>query len=236
MVIPLHPRPFHRSVVPAREQLQALREHLLGDLVTADHDRYDALRQVQEFTVDRRPLAIVHAADEQDVAAAVRFARERGHPLAVRSGGHSLARLSMIDDAIVVDLSGMKRVVIDPAARTAHVQAAPRPATWPARPTSSAWPSRPATPHGRHGRADHRRRHRVHGPQVRPRHRQPALGARRHRRRRDRDRQRQTSIPTSSGRSAAAAATSASSPSSSTGWRRSVRSWAASCSCRPAGR
>ena len=123
MVIPLHPRPFHRSVVPAREQLQALREHLLGDLVTADHDRYDALRHVQEFTVDRRPLAIVHAADEQDVAAAVRFARQRGHPLAVRSGGHSLARLSMIDDAIVVDLSGMKRVVIDPATRTAHVQA-----------------------------------------------------------------------------------------------------------------
>src|SRR3954470_2957847 len=102
MVIPLHPRPFDQRVVSADTQLQALREQLLGDLVTADHDEYDTLRQVQEFTVDRRPLAIVRAADEQDVASAVRFARDRGYPLAVRSGGHSLARLSMIDGAIVV--------------------------------------------------------------------------------------------------------------------------------------
>jgi FAD/FMN-containing dehydrogenase len=123
MVIPLHPRPFTESVASASEQLEVLRSRLAGELITAADDRYDALRHAQEITVDRRPLALVRAADEQDVAEAVRFARDHGHPLAVRSGGHSLARLSMIDDAIVVDLSAMKRVSINPEARTARVQA-----------------------------------------------------------------------------------------------------------------
>ena len=123
MVIPLHPRPVRHSFVSASKQLEALRARLVGELITAEHEQYDALRQVQEITVDRRPLALVRVADEQDVAEAVRFARDHGYPLAVRSGGHSLARLSMIDDAIVVDLAAMKRVSIDPGTRTAHVQA-----------------------------------------------------------------------------------------------------------------
>jgi FAD/FMN-containing dehydrogenase len=54
--------------------------------------------------VDRYPLAIVRAANAQDVAEAVRFARTHDLPLAVRSGGHSIAAHSMVDDAIVVDL------------------------------------------------------------------------------------------------------------------------------------
>ena len=123
MVIDLYPRPAAHDVEAASEPLDVLRGRLAGELVTAGDVRYDELRQVQEITVDRRPLAIVHAADERDVAEAIRFARDLGYPLAVRSGGHSLARLSMIDDAIVVDLSGLKRVVIDPATRTARVQA-----------------------------------------------------------------------------------------------------------------
>jgi FAD/FMN-containing dehydrogenase len=123
MVIPLHPRPFTESVASASEQLEALRSRLAGELVTAADDRYDALRHVQDITVDRRPLALVRAADEQDVAEAVRFARDHGRPLAVRSGGHSIARQSMVDGAIVIDLSGMERVSINPQTRTAHVQA-----------------------------------------------------------------------------------------------------------------
>jgi FAD/FMN-containing dehydrogenase len=123
MVVPVFPRSYTGSSDSAEAQLETLRRRLVGELVTASDSRYDELRRVQEFTVDRRPLALVRAANEQDVALAVRFARDNGHPLAVRSGGHSLARLSMIDDAIVVDLSTMKRVVINPAQRTAHVQA-----------------------------------------------------------------------------------------------------------------
>jgi FAD/FMN-containing dehydrogenase len=78
---------------------------------------------VPDITVDRCPLAIVHAANTEDVAATVRFARAHGLPLAVRSGGHSIAHHSMIDGAIVADLSGMKRVSIRPEARFARVQA-----------------------------------------------------------------------------------------------------------------
>jgi FAD/FMN-containing dehydrogenase len=102
--------------------LGALRRRLAGELITAFDAGYDDARRVQSIVVDRYPLAIVRAATAGDVAVAVDFARERGLPLAVRSGGHSVAHHSMVDDAIVVDLSRMKRVLVDPQARTARVQ------------------------------------------------------------------------------------------------------------------
>jgi FAD/FMN-containing dehydrogenase len=104
------------------EQVASLRSRLAGRLVMAGDARYDELRQVQDATLDRRPLAIVHAANAEDVALAVRFARDHGLTLAVRSGGHSMAGHSMVDGAVVVDLSGMKRISIDPVIRTARVQ------------------------------------------------------------------------------------------------------------------
>jgi FAD/FMN-containing dehydrogenase len=111
----------HPAVVPG-DLLDELGLRLRGDLITPGHPEYDEARRVVNFTVDRRPLAIVRAADAADVAAAVTFARAYDLPLAVRSGGHSVARLSMIDDAIIVDLSHMKQISIDPAARIARVQ------------------------------------------------------------------------------------------------------------------
>ncbi len=107
---------------PATETLDVLRATLRGQLITPESAEYDDARRVLYFTVDRRPRAIVRAADTTDVAAAVSHAREHDLPLAVRSGGHSLAYLSVIDDALVVDLSEMKNVRIDPAARIARVQ------------------------------------------------------------------------------------------------------------------
>ena len=118
-----------QSTNPARrrastaDQFKALRSRLAGQLITAANADFDTARKVLYINVDRRPLAIVRAADARDVAEAVRFARSHGLPLAVRSGGHSLAHYSVIDDAIVVDLSDMKRVSIDPQARIARVQA-----------------------------------------------------------------------------------------------------------------
>jgi FAD/FMN-containing dehydrogenase len=99
-----------------------LRSDLTGQLITADSADYDAARSTVNITVNRRPLVIARVADAADVAATVNFARERGLPLAVRSGGHSVARYSVIDDAVVVDFSAMKRVSIDPVARIARVQ------------------------------------------------------------------------------------------------------------------
>jgi FAD/FMN-containing dehydrogenase len=105
------------------DTLSALQARINGDLILPHDPRYDTARKVQNITVDRRPLAIVRAAGAQDVAAAVQFARTFDLPLAVRSGGHSVATHSMISDGIVVDLSGMKQIAIDPETCIARVGA-----------------------------------------------------------------------------------------------------------------
>ena len=110
------------AAAPPGNHLDELRSRLLGRLVTADDADYDEARRLLYLTVDRRPLAIVRAAFVEDVVAAVGHARGHALPLAVRSGGHSLASFGVVDDALVVDLSGMKRIAIDPAARIARVQ------------------------------------------------------------------------------------------------------------------
>jgi FAD/FMN-containing dehydrogenase len=110
------------STITIPGPLDELRARLNGQLITADVDGYDEARKTVAMTMDRRPLAIVRAANAADVAAAVNFAREHDLPLAVRSGGHSLAHYSVIDGAIVVDFSEMKRVEIDPETRLARVQ------------------------------------------------------------------------------------------------------------------
>jgi FAD/FMN-containing dehydrogenase len=123
MTIAIQPATATRSFMSVSDQFEALRSRLSGQLITAESGDFDTARKVLYINIDRRPLAIVRAANAQDVAETVRFARDRGLPLAVRSGGHSLAHLSVIDDAVVVDLSGMKRVSIYPEARVARVQA-----------------------------------------------------------------------------------------------------------------
>ncbi|HMM42750.1 MAG TPA: FAD-binding oxidoreductase [Thermomicrobiales bacterium] len=114
--------PTQTTGADAGTQIDELRRQLTGELFTPSSPGYDDARQVQDITNDARPLAIVRAEGEADVIAAVRLARATGAPLAVRSGGHSLARYSMVDGALVVDLSRMKGIEIDPATRTARVQ------------------------------------------------------------------------------------------------------------------
>jgi FAD/FMN-containing dehydrogenase len=99
-----------------------LRARLTGDLLTAGHPAYEQARRTVNLRSDRFPLAIVRAADELDVAATVDFARAHDLPLAVRSGGHSIALFSVVDDAVVIDLSQLKDIEIDAGARTARVQ------------------------------------------------------------------------------------------------------------------
>jgi FAD/FMN-containing dehydrogenase len=111
-----------RPNVFAASSLDELRSQLTGDLITPGHADYDEARKVLNFMVDRHPLAIVKAASAEDVAAAVNFARENDIPLAIRSGGHSLAQYSIIDGAIIVDFTAFKRVEVDPQIRIAQVQ------------------------------------------------------------------------------------------------------------------
>ncbi|MBI5288033.1 MAG: FAD-binding oxidoreductase [Chloroflexi bacterium] len=117
--------PVSTSVRQARPgvNLDVLRRRVAGEIITAGDEAYDGARALANLTFDRRPLAIVRAESTDDVAETVRFARGAGLPLTVRSGGHSVPGLSVVDGAVVVDLSRMKRVVIDVEQCTARVQA-----------------------------------------------------------------------------------------------------------------
>jgi FAD/FMN-containing dehydrogenase len=114
---------IQHAVIVTSDPFAELRGQLAGQLLTPGSDAYNEARRTIYINLDRHPLAIVRAANAQDVAAAVNFARSRALPLAVRSGGHSLAHLSVVDGALVVDLSTMKRVEIDPEPRIGRVQA-----------------------------------------------------------------------------------------------------------------
>lgn len=102
--------------------LQALETRLTGDVVWPGHPGYEQARKVWNGAVDRRPALIVRPANSADVALAVTFSREYDLPLAIRSGSHSLAGHGTIDDGLVVDLSSMQRLRIDPYRRIARAQ------------------------------------------------------------------------------------------------------------------
>lgn len=91
-----------------------------GQLVTPCDDGYDAARAVWNGAVDRRPALIVRCTSAGDVAGALRFARERDVVVAVRGGGHGVAGNAVCDDGLVIDLSPMRDVHVEPGRRTAR--------------------------------------------------------------------------------------------------------------------
>ncbi len=93
-----------------------------GQLITDEHPDYAMARAVWNGAVDRRPLLIARCSGSADVAAAVRFARDHDLEIAVRGGGHNVAGTAVCDGGIVIDLSAMRAVWVDPAGRTAEVQ------------------------------------------------------------------------------------------------------------------
>src|SRR5437763_758582 len=103
-------------------QLVRLREWVLGDVVTPGDEAYEAARRVWNASIDRHPRLIVQCRTVGDVLAAVEFARLTDLPAAVRGGGHHIAGFSTCDDGMVIDLSPMKDVSVDPRARRARVQ------------------------------------------------------------------------------------------------------------------
>jgi FAD/FMN-containing dehydrogenase len=89
-----------------------------GQLVAPDDFTYDDVRQVFNGMIDRRPALIARCSGPADIAAAIRYGREHDLPIAVRSGGHHVGGFSVVDDGLVIDTSLMKRVEVDPVART----------------------------------------------------------------------------------------------------------------------
>jgi FAD/FMN-containing dehydrogenase len=96
-----------------------LRATVEGRVIAPDDDGYDEARTVVLGGIDRRPLVIVRPANATDVARIIALARETGLPLAVRSGGHSGAAHSVVDDGIVLDLRDLNELDIDVEGRTA---------------------------------------------------------------------------------------------------------------------
>jgi FAD/FMN-containing dehydrogenase len=99
-----------------------LADELKGRVIEPGHPDYDEARTVFYGDVDRRPAVIVRAANADDVARAIAHAREAGLELAVRSGGHSVAGHGVTEGGIVIDLSDMKALDIDPERRTAWAE------------------------------------------------------------------------------------------------------------------
>ena len=101
-------------------QLRRLRDVFAAEIVTSADEGYDEARRVWNGAHDRRPAVLVRPRSTDQVAAAIRFAREHDLELAVRSGGHSASGHSSTDGGIVVDLSRMRGVTVDAARRTAR--------------------------------------------------------------------------------------------------------------------
>src|SRR5512143_3542700 len=96
-------------------------------VITPPDPDYDSRRATFNGMIDRRPLEIHLCAGVDDVVAAIRRARDLGTPISIRGGGHGVAGHCIGEGAVVVDLSGMRRVEVDPVARRAVAQGG---ATW----------------------------------------------------------------------------------------------------------
>src|SRR5215212_4403632 len=107
--------------------LAELEQGLRGQLVRPGDDDYDEARSIWNGSHDRKPALIVRCAGVADVMRAVDFARSENLSVAVRGGGHSLPGFSTSDGGIVIDLSTMRSVHVDPARRTAVAEGG---ATW----------------------------------------------------------------------------------------------------------
>lgn len=101
--------------------LSTFREDFAGEIVLPEDAAYDAARIVWNGMIDRRPAIVVQPTGVADVLTALRFAREQGLEIAVRSGGHSIPGFSTCDGGIVIDLSSMRGVRVDPERRVARV-------------------------------------------------------------------------------------------------------------------
>ncbi len=114
-------------VAATGDPIEEFGARLRGKLLRPFDPGYDEARRIWNGMIDRRPALIVRCAGVADVIASVDFARTTGLTVAVRGGGHNVAGNAVCDGGIMIDLSGMRSVRVDPAARTARVEPG---ATW----------------------------------------------------------------------------------------------------------
>src|SRR5881296_2034011 len=104
-----------------------LREQVRGEVIGEGDDAYDLARRVYNAMIDKHPSVVVRPANAGDVVAAVNFAREGRLDLSIRGGSHSVPGFGTNDGGVVIDLSRMRGVRVDPAAKTARAEGG---ATW----------------------------------------------------------------------------------------------------------
>src|SRR5579863_8901200 len=102
--------------------VENLRKLIRGVVLCAAQDGYDAARTIPNAMIDRRPAVIARCAGAADVIACVRFAREHDLLVSIRGGGHSVAGKSVCEGGLMIDLSAMKGIRVDPARRTVRAQ------------------------------------------------------------------------------------------------------------------
>src|SRR5205807_4162645 len=99
-----------------------LRDRVRGELIEPGDEAYEEARQVRNGMIQRRPQVIVRPQTVEDIVAAVNYGRDAGVDLAIRGGGHSVPGYGTCDDGVVIDMSTMREVEVDPDKRVARVQ------------------------------------------------------------------------------------------------------------------
>lgn len=102
--------------------IEGLRAILRGGILRPGSDGYDEIRKIWNGLIDKRPSLIVRCAGAGDVVHSVRFARDHELVVSVRGGGHSIAGSSVSNDGLMIDLSPMKGIRVDPVRRTVRAQ------------------------------------------------------------------------------------------------------------------
>src|SRR5438270_6214330 len=103
-------------------RFRAFQKSFRGDLVRAQDPQYEQVRKIWNGSIDKRPLVMARAKDPGDVAKALQFARESALLVAIRGGGHNVGGRALCDGGLVIDLSAMRGVYVDPVERTVRVQ------------------------------------------------------------------------------------------------------------------
>src|SRR5918992_2463325 len=111
------------DVTLQEDTIRKFKESLRGELILANEPGYDDARSIWNAMIDRRPALIARCLGVADVVTCVNFARERGLTLSIKGGGHNISGLAVCDGGLMLDLSLMRGVWVDPAARVARAQA-----------------------------------------------------------------------------------------------------------------
>jgi FAD/FMN-containing dehydrogenase len=119
--------PVARRHTGGAQQFDDLRARMRGAVLTPSDDGYDSARSIHNGMIDRRPAAIVRCGGVADVMRAIEFGVEQRLPVSIRSGGHGLPGFAVCENGVMIDLSGMAAVTVDPAKKVARAQGG---ATW----------------------------------------------------------------------------------------------------------